>query len=243
MASSYQLTSDQLGNVLVIPEQDWTVISKRVGLTMLAEGISSTIVQYLLGFPDLVIVCRRWRDHTFSGLIDHANKLDIHSANAIRDFESLQLGLSELQPTDPLPADLRREAETVIGALADSTQALNTEFAVLNAEVTDFTIKNQIVDQNIEEYSSVLGPEWQSIFPSTGKVDAACGIVRGTWQALADDLSYITAHPVIIDTSFLLSLQIEAALSAWGNLQKEAVVFGNMADGQEQYLSGDWLSR
>jgi hypothetical protein len=87
----------------------------------------------------------------------------------------------------------------------------------------------------------MLGPNWQSILPSTSKVSDASGLVRGHWHALTDDLANIARNPVTITTPFLMSLQIQSALLAWSNLKMQAVAFVAMAVGQDRYLTGQWL--
>jgi hypothetical protein len=241
MSAYHRLTSEELGNVVVVPQGDWTVINQRVGLTLLAENIASTIGQFLPVFPELVPVCRMWKDRTFAELIDHTRQLEAQAAAAIRDFGALQAELDTLGFNDPLPDALRRQAEAAIGALAKSTAELSVRFDRISADVTEFTIRNQVVDQNIEQYRRMLGPNWQSILPSTSKVSDASGLVRGHWHALTDDLANIARNPVTITPPFLLSLQIQSALLAWSNLKMQAVAFVAMAVGQDRYLTGQWL--
>jgi hypothetical protein len=241
MSAYHRLTSEELGNVVVVPQGDWTVINQRVGLTLLAENIASTIGQFLPGFPELVPVCRMWKDRTFAELIDHTRQLEAQAAAAIRDFGALQAELDTLGFNDPLPDALRRQAEAAIGALAKSTAELSVRFDRISADVTEFTIRNRVVDQNIEQYRRMLGPNWQSILPSTSKVSDASGLVRGHWHALTDDLANIARNPVTITTPFLMSLQIQSALLAWSNLKMQAVAFVAMAVGQDRYLTGQWL--
>jgi hypothetical protein len=241
MSAYHRLTSEELGNVVVVPQGDWTVINQRVGLTLLTENIASTIGQFLPVFPELVPVCRMWKDRTFAELIDHTRQLEAQAAAAIRDFGALQAELDTLGFNDPLPDALRRQAEAAIGALAKSTAELSVRFDRISADVTEFTIRNRVVDQNIEQYRRMLGPNWQSILPSTSKVSDASGLVRGHWHALTDDLANIARNPVTITTPFLMSLQIQSALLAWSNLKMQAVAFVAMAVGQDRYLTGQWL--
>ena len=241
MDSSIALTSDSLGSLFVIPESDWTSISKRVGLTILAKDIAPSIARYLVDFPALETVCQKWKDTTFPGLIAQSENLSNYCVQARDSWTKLQQAISGLDPNRDLPPEVKREAEGVIGSLSQSTASLNQQFAPLSADVLAFTTQNQVIDSHITSYTDRLGPDWKSINPSTTAVDKATGLVMGAWQAISDDLNAIATGRIVMTTQLLLSLDIASALLSWEHLRDEAHDFASMAKGQEQYLSGQWI--
>ncbi len=237
-----QLTSDSLGSLFTVPESDWTAISKRVSLAILAKDIAESIAQYLPDFPTLVTVCEKWKYTTFSGLVTQSHNVSDYSKQAIKNFTELQNKIAGLNPDDDLPATIKQEAENTISQLAHSTDTLSNTTSDLYDQVNAFTMQNNIVDAKIDSYAAKLGSDWQSIKTSSDKVDNAAGLVLGTWQSITDDLHNVTSGSIKITTAFLLNLDIQSAILAWQGLRNEADAFASMAKNQDQYLSGQWLN-
>jgi hypothetical protein len=243
VSSEIHLVNESIGSLFVIPEADWTEISKRVGLALLAKDISDHIARYLPDFPALVAVCETWKNRTFPGLVAQSKSLPAYCIRARAEVSKLRDKVSGLKPTDPLPPDLKREAEAVISMLADSSGPQERAFKDLAVDLTAFTSVNQLIDTKIKSYTDRLGPEWKSIDPAAGAVSRASGLVLGAWVAITSDLAAVVSGRVPVTTALLLSLELSSALLAWENVQREAEEFSRIAPGQEKYFSGgQWLS-
>ena len=241
MSSEIRLASESLGSLFTVSESDWTQISKRVGLAILARDIATQIARYLPDFPALVKVCESWKERTFLELVLQSARLPAYCIRAREDFSSFERKLSGLDPVKPLPLQLQQEAQTVILWLAGASEPLAQAFKDLAAQVAEFTSVNQRIDAKIQSYTDRLGPEWKSIDPAAGAVSHATGLVLGAWSAISSDLSAVVSGRIPVTTPLLLSLGIASALRAWDNLRKKAEEFGRIAKGQERYLSGQWL--
>ena len=233
-----QLTNSHLGDLFTVPRADWQAISQRVGMTLLAEGIAPTIGRFLPSFPELVAVCRQWKDTTFPNVVSQSAHLGAYASSAIDRFSALRELISAATPS-LLPL-VKQQAETELVELLRSTQQLAEDFEPLTGQVRSFAFENDAVDAQINAYAGRLGPGWTSIRPATQAVDVAVGRVLGTWQALADDLSAIACGRIGIKLP-ILGLQIEVALKSWSSLQQEAKAFASLAETQRPYLDGQGL--
>ena len=242
MSSEIHLVNESIGSLFTIPEGDWTQISKRVGLALLAKDISQQIARYLPDFPALVNVCEKWKAHTFPSLVQESATLPAYCVRAREDFSKLQQRLSGLDPNKPLPPDVKQEAESVIGRLAESSGPRESAFKNLGSELAAFTSVNQLIDAKIKSYTDRLGPEWKSIDPAAGAVSRASGLVLGAWLAITSDLSAVVSGRITVDSALLFGLEISSALLAWENVQREAEQFSHIAPGQDKFLNGQWLS-
>lgn len=242
MSKNIKLTDQSLSSMFTIPEASWTAISKRVSLVILAKDIVSIIAEDFPNFPQLEIVCQQWKDETFQQLITQSQNINDYSKTAIQNFTELQNLIAPLDPNNPLPADIKHKAQTIIDQLAQSTATLSMAVSKLKTQVSSFTNENNIVDAKINLYKKKLGPDWQSISPETREVDKAAGLIKGAWSAINDDLNEIASGKIEITLTLLLELNIESALLSWKSLQNEADNFAVMAKGQDYYLSGQWLN-
>ena len=239
---TFELTSTSLGSLFVISESDWTAVSKRVGLTSLTKEIAGQVAKYLPDFPQLVQVCQRWKDVTFPGIVTQSRNLSAYSAQAIQSFTALQQKIAQLQPHEELPPAVRDEAEKDLGVLAQSTATIGGAFSELEGQIATFSKVNQVVDADITNYTARLSPEWKSIQTSVDAVDRATGRIRGAWQAINNDLQSVVTGKIPITTPFLLGLDIHSALLSWQILQQESTAFPSLAQGQDRYLTGQWLA-
>lgn len=240
-ANGVRLTAAGQGALFTVPESDWTAISQRVGMTLLAKGIASTIAKFLPDFPDLVTVCQQWKDTTFPTLVSQSQAVATYAGEAIGSFTKLQQKLVGLAPDDPLPPDVETEASAALDELSTSTHDLASPFADLTEIVRAFYDENGIVDAKIEAYADRLGAHWQSIAAPAKAIDEATGRVMGAWQAIDDDLANVASGSIPITTPFLMGLGIDAAVNAWTGLKQEASAFPSLAEGQQKYLDGSWL--
>ncbi len=241
VSSEIHLVNEAVGSLYTVPENDWTEISKRVGLALLAKDISHHIAQYLPDFPALVTACERWKTHTFPSLVAESASLPSYCSQAREDFSKLQQQLAGQDPNRPLPAPLQQEAQTVLTRLSESSTPRERAAKDLVAELMSFVAVNQLIDAKIKSYTERLGPQWKSIDPSAGAVSRASSLVLGAWAAISSDLSYVVSGRIPVTTALLLGLGISSALLAWENLQREAEQFSHIAQGQEKYLNGQWL--
>ncbi|HEU5003918.1 MAG TPA: hypothetical protein VFW71_14240 [Actinomycetota bacterium] len=235
------LADEAVAAVLVVPENDWTAISKRVGLAALASDIASSIQVYLPHFGDLVAASAIWASTTFPGIVDESRLLAKYCSQAQSAFGELSRSLQGLGPNDPLPPAVRTEAQGVIENLAASTAVQDGTCKALFAAVLTFTTVNQTVDGAIAEYARRLGPDWAAITASTAAVNQATGRVLGGWQAITDDIGAIARGQVPVTTALLLGLGIDEAIREWAALERACADFARLADGQAGYLNGSWL--
>ena len=242
MSSEIHLVNESIGSLFTVPEGDWTQINKRVGLALLAKDISQQIARYLPDFPALVNVCESWKARTFPGLVQESATLPAYCVRAREDFSKLQQRLSGLDPNSPLPPNVKQEAESVIGKLAESSAPRERAFKDLSTDLAAFTSVNQLIDAKIKSYTDRLGPEWKSIDPAAGAVSRASGLVLGAWLAITSDLSAVVSGRITVDSALLFGLEISSALLAWENVQREAEQFSHIAPGQDKFLNGQWLS-
>jgi hypothetical protein len=241
MVDGFRLASDSVGSIFAISETNWTVISKRVGLTILTKDIVSTVARFLPTFPDLLAACEGWKGSTFPGLVDRSRSVSDYASRAIQNVTRLQTLISHLDPNRPLSGEEKQEAEATLDDLARSSGEQAKVAGDLAGQVQRFTTANQAVDVEIRVYQERLGSEWQSLAATLREVDEATGTVTGAWQAIADDLGRVASGRIAVTTPFLLGLDIASALRAWNNIKSEADAFASMSEGQWYYLTGQWL--
>jgi hypothetical protein len=239
--ASIELTSPDLGSLFTIPEADWTAVSKRVGLTRLTEDIADRIAKSLPDFPSLVQVCKIWRETTFPGLIQQSHDVNAYAVQSIASFTALQQKIAGLDPNKPLPPAVKAEAEKSIGTLSTSSATLSTTSASLQAQVANFSSVNHVVDAKITTYVAKLSPQWASIAAPIEAVDRATGRIRGAWQAINNDLQSVVSGKIPITTPFLIGLDIQVSINTWQILRSETAAFASLAQGQDKYLTGQWL--
>jgi cell division protein ZapA (FtsZ GTPase activity inhibitor) len=237
-----QLSDPSAGALFTISESNWTAISKRVGITILANAIAPIIGQTLSEFPKLEIACQAWANTTFPGLVNLSANIGRFAATAAADLRTLQGPISQLNPGDAVPQSTANLVKTTLGTLAQQAQPLNSQCNALDAQVQAFATENQIVDAQVENYIKYLGPNWQSLASDMPAVETAAGRVEGAWTAITNDFNAIATNQIQITTTLLLSLDLQSAVLAWTNLGPEAAAFASMAQGQQQYLTGAWLT-
>lgn len=237
-----QLSDPSVGSLFTVPESNWTAISKRVGITVLASAIAPIIGRTLADFPKLETACQAWRNATFPGMVGLSADIGTFATTAAADLKSLQGPISQLNPGDAVPASTAKLVQTTLGKLAQNMLPLNTQCNALNTQVQSFATENQIVDGQVQNYVKYLGPNWQSLTSDVPAVEAATGLVEGAWKAISNDFNAVATGAIPITTALLLSLDLQSAILAWTNLGPEATAFASLAQGQQQYLSGAWLT-
>lgn len=237
-----QLANPSAGALFAVPQDNWTAISKRVGLTILASAIAPIIGRTLTEFPKLETACQAWRTTTFPGLTSLSASIGAFATTAASALTALQAPISRLAPDDPVPAATAALVKSTLGSLARAMAPLNSQCDELNSQVQAFAGENQIVDAQVEAYIKALGPNWQSLAGDLPAVQSATGLVEGAWQAISNDFNAVADGSIALTTALLLSLDLQAAILAWQNLGPEATAFASLAQDQQQYLSGAWLT-
>lgn len=232
------LTNPSLGSLFAIPAADWTTVSQRVGYTARLRDVASLVAQYLPDFPTLLGACDVWRATTFPLIVKNAASLRVYSQQAHDAFASIQ---TKCQGLDPIPPELQVAVAAALTQLAVDTGTLAGQFQDLATRIATFTDINQKVDAEVDAYSRQLGPFWSSVLAATNAFEDAAGLVRGTWDALRDDLDALVDQQIDVTAPFIANLEISSALTAWVNLEAEADAFDQIAPGQDQYLTGAWL--
>lgn len=240
--ATVQLANPSVGALFAVPESNWTAISKRVGITILASAIAPIIGRTLNEFPKLETACQLWQATTFPGLTSLSASIGSFATTAANALTALQAPISSLSPNDPVPATTAELVKTTLGNLANGMAPLNTQCNQLDTQVQGFANENQIVDAQVEAYIKYLGPNWQSLAGYIPPVESAVGLVQGTWQAIASDFNAVAGGSISITTALLLSLDLQSAILAWKNLGPQASAFASLAQDQQQYLSGAWLT-
>jgi hypothetical protein len=208
------------GDLFKISESDWAAIAQRVQAAIKLSAIADEVTQYLPEFKALLSACVQWRDRTHPELLWSAHTLDEYCGQALDVFGSLQDQLS-----GPLTSWLQLQVVIALKKLGAQTVALNEQFHRVSGEVADFAEINRAVDAKVDKFVDKLGGNWKSILPTTNRVDNAAGRVRGVWQALSADLNGLVSEDIDVTDTFIASLQIQAALAGWTDLQSEARAF------------------
>jgi hypothetical protein len=236
-----KLADSNAGSLFAISQADWTQISKRVGLTIVAAPIAPTIGQYLPEFPTLVPLCQAWASTAFPQIVTMSGQIVTFAKNAATELAAIQQTIAPLK--DPLPADVAAKIRQQFACLAGNASPVNNACAALSGQVAAFVTANQVIDQEIINAAGNLGPEWQPIEGPVNNVSAAAGLVLGAWSAIATDFNNVATGTIPLSIKLLLSLDIQSAISAWTQVGSEAAAFPSLAAGQQQYLSGAWLGQ
>lgn len=240
--ATIQLADPSTSALFAVPETNWTAISKRVGITILANAIAPIIGQTLSEFPKLEAACQVWRNTTFPGLTSLSASIGTFAGTAVTGLKALQGPISQLAPGDMVPSSTAELVRTTLGNLAQGMAPLNTQCSALNTQVQSFADENQIVDAQVQAYIKYLGPNWQSLAGDIPAVESATGLVEGAWKAITQDFNAVATGSISITTALLLSLDLQSAILAWTNLAPQASAFASLAQDQQQYLSGAWLT-
>lgn len=228
MTRKIGLTSNSLAAFCVIPESAWNAINGRVDRVIQVEPCSETISKNLATYPELLIVCHRWKDETFAGLGNQSRQLETYSVQAINDFTGLKDRLMSLgDEVTVLPDDIKQQAKNAFRNLNRSSIELSISFSALARQVENFYNINsrfdgEVISKNINAYIIWFGP----FNKSSSEVMNPIGMAMGEWIAITSDLEYVASEQIDIDMPFLLGLDIDIALDSWNQILNEAKAFG-----------------
>lgn len=227
------LVSDSIGQLYRVPAQDWAQVKSRVHFVVqVPQGtwIAGLVTRLLPGFPALLASCTTWQQHTLPALHTQAQAVADYAATAIGNFTTLNEAVKASGGgSGPVPDALRQQTLTLLQKLASDTVLMNGSFGEVSGQLLTFWNDNITVDAQIAAHQEQLGQLWPSIAASLAALEQASGRVTGEWQALANDLTFTLASPIDVTMPFLESLNLDAALVSWRNVQAEATAFPAIA--------------
>jgi|GEM_PF-3076380 len=230
------LASSSVSQICTIPTSDWTMINKRVGVVLAAAQIQSSIVAYLPSYPTLLTSCTLWQQSTFTGLITQSQALVLYATTAINNFTTLNQAVKGIDGQGGVvPDNIKQQTLSLLQKLASDTTSLAAAFDNLSKQVISFLNNNLAVDAQVEKYKDILGSFWAPVGAYITSLEQAAGLVTGEWTAITNDLQNILSTQIDVTMPFLESLNLEAAIVQWKNVQSEAAAFPNMVNGQQQY--------
>lgn len=244
MKTTINLTTDSLIALYTIPEQDWIAISKRVGGVLVVAsdpGYKNKMPHVFPHFNQVLKSCQEWKDTTFPGLVSQSGALHDYASQAITDFQQVKTEIANLEKDIPSPMDnVKQKVKATIERLQQATIPLNNAFFTLSGQFSEFHDANEQFDTDISTFKEK--PIWMEIvFGSIQVLEDAIGQVVGGWQAITSDLEDVVSGKIDITMPFIMELDIDVALKSWKRIQIETDCFRSMANGQQKYLSGDWL--
>ncbi len=231
-----RLANEDVAKLFTVPESEWTVINKRVGLAILVENIGAEMQKTLPSYPSLLLSSKQWRAITFPGIVTHSAEVAAYAGRSIDDFSSLRDRIAALPPgSTVVPDALASTVRQTLRRLHEQTMVHANTSSALAKAIDDFRIVNDAVDTDILR-SPVS--TWHTVSAQTRAVATAISHVEGTWSAITADLAVAAADTVVITMPFLTGLQLDVSIAAWQRIQIEATAFGSMVAGQQVYLNG-----
>ena len=232
-----KLAGASTSQIFTIPPADWTAINKRVGCVLAAQQIQTIVTESLPGYPALLASSRIWTGVTFAGLIAQAKALAEYAASAITSFSGLNQSIQQV-PDGIVPDTLKQLTTDTLRKLAVATSPLAEAFNTLGRQVMDFLDANRIVDAQLtSKEAEKLGGFWTPVGNNIARLENANGHVMGDWRAITADLAATLASPIEVTSTFIESLEIDAAIACWRNVRDEAAHFSIVVTGQQQYWS------
>ncbi len=231
-----KLASSSVSQIYTISAQDWTAINQRVGAALAAKTIESTIDQTLPGYTALLASCQLWQQHTFQDLIALSKQITTYAQTAEAGFGSLDKSVKAIEAGNgEVTEPLKQQTNALLKKLAADTAPLASACAATAARVVVFLATNRVVDAQMAASKNSFGKFWTPIGQYIQSLERAAGLVTGGWSAITHDLTNTLASPIDVTVPFLESLNIEAALVCWQNVQQEAAAFPALVAGQEKY--------
>lgn len=230
------LVHDDVSKLFTVPASDWTAIDKRVGMCIRFQSMLSG-PGMMPSFPALLAQSMVWRSSTFPSLVSQSGALGAYAASAIADFTPLQQRIAALDPAAAsVPNDVAAAVRAALQRLHDSTVTQTNSFSALVQPIDAFRIASDGMDADLAHGS--FAASFPAVTAHTAVISNAIAHVEGRWVALRDDLAGATGT-IDITMPFLTSLGIAAAVASWTRIRDEAIAFGSMAAGQQQYLLGE----
>jgi hypothetical protein len=234
------LVTSDLSTIFTVPEDDWSVISKRVGVSIALQQVFEG-PGMLASFPAFLAAATTWKGSAFPSLVTQSAALVSYADTAIADFGALRSSIQQLGAgATTVPDSIKNDTRVKLQSLHASTSTLAAQFTALVPPIDALRIASDAYDAEIA--ASSIAQSFPPAVDQTATVAGAIGLVEGSWGSLRDDL-HGTLTDVDVTMPFLASLGIEVALVAWQRIKTEAAAFAPLAAGQQDYLDGSlgWL--
>jgi len=222
------LINENGADLFTIPNESWVVINQWVGEIFTGRGFVPVLTKVLPAYPAGLKSCELWTTKTYPQLILQSEKLSTYAKQAIDDFSDLNTKVKSIRET-PVPVAIQHQTIAVLDALIKRTAPLAKDFSILENQLSDFLTANiQLRKQMDTEIEAAFFEKETLVF------EQALRRLNGTWLALYDDLRNVNSTPIDPTLPFIESLNIDAAIIQWENIQKEAEAFPIMAVNQEE---------
>ena len=140
---------------------------------------------------------------------------------------------------------LKQETVATLQKLSSDTTALAASTNLLTQQVLAFLNDNKVVDNEVEQHKDIfdeLGINWNTVTDYLITLENDVALVTGEWSAISDDLKNTLSNSVDLSIPFLESLNIDAAIVTWQNVQNEASAFTALVAGQTQFWTNPYPS-
>lgn len=231
-------------------EQNYNNLQRICNDTNLGFGIRSTNVNKTLvngqlylnsewcigtNTPSLLAECQNWRLVGFLNLLGLATEVAIYNNRAVSNFQNI-LNLLKQSNNTITPE--------IVSCTQSSLQELNKHTAKMQQDIQSeltklktFVTSNKVFDQFFMTNSFLISmlnvPQFQP--QSFQQIDTALESMLGAWSAMANDIASIADTKINVTLPFLMSLDIQAAITSWQNIAQEAQNFAQSGSTQEQY--------
>ena len=241
------LASNSVVNIFTIPASSWTVINQRVGVVLNAAPYQTYFNQLVPSYPSLLTSSQLWQSSTFNSLISQSQALATYAATAISNFSHLNADVKAAiqSGSGTISELLKQETVATLQKLSSDTTALAASTNLLTQQVLAFLNDNKVVDNEVEQHKDIfdeLGINWNTVTDYLITLENDVALVTGEWSAISDDLKNTLSNSVDLSIPFLESLNIDAAIVTWQNVQNEASAFTALVAGQTQFWTNPYPS-
>ena len=239
------LASNSVVNIFTIPASSWTVINQRVGVVLQAAPYQTFFNQLVPSYPNLLTSSQLWQSFTFNSLISQSQGLVTYAATAISNFSQLNIDVKAAiqSGSGTISELLKKETVDTLQKLSGDTTTLAASTNLVTQQVLAFLNNNKVVDNEVEQHKDIFdefGINWNTVTSYLITLENDTALVTGEWSAITDDLKNTLSDSVDLTIPFLESLNIDAAIVTWQNVQNEASAFATNMTGQEQYWTNPY---
>lgn len=240
--SADSLRPGSAGSVFQIPAGLWAAINKRVHLVITAiRGGAYQHYFRLPNFNNLDQVSVRWKTTTYPALVALSRQIAQYATQTVvTAYPALQAALAELRQT-PGSQGARDTVNRLLSGLLSQTTAIKNATDALAPEIDAFRRENETADTS---YSKLPESTWVVLSPKPAEVDRGLDMMKGAWDAIASDLADLQNYvreQTAEGNPLLLDLEIDAAMSEWAAVGREALDFIGDTAAQLRYLDGSFI--
>jgi len=184
--------------------------------------------------PNVLNDCKSWASTDFHNLVSLASNVATYANNAVASFQGI---LNSLQASNnTVTPAIAACTKTALQTLNTSTVSLSNNMQAALTKLKGFLASHQQFNQFFITNSFLVPminvPQLQPT--AFNHFDSALEGVLGAWNALSGDIASMDSTTVNVDLAFLMSLDINAAITDWKNIANEANSFAQSAAGQEK---------